>query len=122
MFASDLDHNGCPPLHPKLFSWEDAVSFRVEAEQLGACFDDLEIHFLEGDQLSIKGKRKDDDNPVIAWICRKRFVADFARTFKLSCSVEVDSVKATLTDGVLEIRLPKAAVDQPQKIELGTGA
>ena len=120
VFGSDLKNYGCAQLHPKVNVWEDAVSFLVEAEMPGINFEDIEILIVEGDQLSIKGERKTTEKKPTAWIRNERSVGKFARSFKLSCSVDIESVKAIMKNGVLEIRLPKATTHQPRKIEIET--
>ena len=120
VFGSDFN-DGCPQLRPHVNVWEDVDSFLVEAELPGVNFDEVEIHVHEGDQISIKGERKHDKNSDITWIRRERSVGEFSRTLQLNCSVDTEAVKASLKNGVLEIRLPKAAAHQPKKIEIETG-
>ena len=120
VFGSDFN-DGCPQLRPHVNVWEDVDSFLVEAELPGVNFDEVEIHVHEGDQISIKGERKHDEESGITWIRRERFVGEFSRTFQLNCSVDTEAVKASLKNGVLEVRLPKAAAHQPKKIEIETG-
>ena len=120
VFGSDFN-DGSPQLRPHVNVWEDVDSFLVEAELPGVNFDDVEIHVHEGDQISIKGERKHDENLGITWIRRERFTGEFSRTLQLNCSVDTEAVKASLKNGVLEIRLPKAADHQPKKIEIETG-
>ena len=120
VFGSDFN-DGSPQLRPHVNVWEDVDSFLVEAELPGVNFDEVEIHVHEGDQISIKGERKHDENPGVTWIRRERFVGEFSRTLQLNCSVDTEAVKASLKNGVLEIRLPKAAAHQPKKIEIVTG-
>ena len=120
VFGSDFN-DGSPQLRPHVNVWEDVDSFLVEAELPGVNFDEVEIHVHEGDQISIKGERKHDENSGITWIRRERFVGEFSRTLQLNCSVDTEAVKASLKNGVLEIRLPKAAAHQPKKIEIETG-
>lgn len=120
VFGSDFN-DGSPQLRPHVNVWEDVDSFLVEAELPGVNFDEVEIHVHEGDQISIKGERKQDKNSDITWIRRERSVGEFSRTLQLNCSVDTEAVKASLKNGVLEIRLPKAAAHQPKKIEIETG-
>ena len=120
VFGSDFN-DGSPQLLPHVNVWEDVDSFLVEAELPGVNFDEVEIHVHEGDQISIKGERKQDKNSDITWIRRERSVGEFSRTLQLNCSVDTEAVKASLKNGVLEIRLPKAAAHQPKKIEIETG-
>ena len=92
----------------------------VEAEVPGINFEDIEILVLEGDQVSIKGERKQGQKEPSAWIRKERREGNFATNLKLSCSVNIDSVEATINTGVLEIHLPKAAGHHARKIEIET--
>lgn len=121
VFGSDLKNYGCSQFHPKVNVWEDAESFLVEAEMPGINLEDIEILIVDGDQLSVKGERRNKEIKPTAWIRNERSLGKFARSFKLSCSVDIESVKASMKDGVLEIRLPKAATYQPRKIVIEVG-
>ncbi len=120
VFGAEQKNYGCAQVLPKVNIWEDAESFLVEAEVPGINFEDIEILVLEGDQVSIKGERKQGQKEPSAWIRKERREGNFARNFKLSCSVNIDSVKATINTGVLEIHLPKAAGHHARKIEIET--
>jgi len=43
-------------------------------------------------------------------------VGDFCRAFRLAEQVETDGIEASLTDGVLTVRVPKAAAVRPKRI------
>ncbi len=49
----------------------------------------------------------------------ERRYGSFARSVGLPQGVAEDAIKATYTDGVLEIRVPKPAQPAPRKIEIG---
>ncbi|MGB0761517.1 MAG: Hsp20/alpha crystallin family protein [Rubripirellula sp.] len=121
VFGADLKSCGSAQVHPKVNIWDDADSFLLEAELPGVELQDVEIFVREGDQLSLKGERKHRDAEPKAWIRNERLKGKFLRTFKLPCSVDVEAVNANMKDGLLRIRLPKAASHQPRKIEIGTG-
>jgi HSP20 family protein len=48
-------------------------------------------------------------------------VGEFSRTLRLPYEVDANSVEATLRDGVLLLKLPKALSARPRKIEVQTG-
>jgi len=121
VFGSDLKNYGSAQTFPKVNVWEDVESFLVEAELPGVNFEDIEVLVLEGDQISIKGERKQSEIQPTAWIRKERATGEFERSFKLSSAIDVDSVKATMRNGVLQIRLPKADAHQPRKIEIERG-
>ena len=47
--------------------------------------------------------------------------ADFVRRFTVADGIDVDKISASLTDGVLQLRLPKTAAVKPRKIEIKGG-
>ncbi len=120
-FSAGFDQHGSPQLHPKLNVWEDAENFRLEMDIPGVDIEKIEIDVHEGKQLSIKGERKQPVSQPTAWIRKERSVGKFARSLTFGCSVDVESVKATVQNGVLEIQLPKSPAQQPRRIEISTG-
>ena len=120
VFGSGFN-DGSPQLRPHVDVWVDVDRFLVEAELPGVKVDEVEIHVHKGDQISIKGERKHDENSGITWIRRERFFGGCSRRLQLNCSIDTEAVKARLKNGVLEIRVPKAAAHQPKKIEIETG-
>ena len=47
---------------------------------------------------------------------KERAYGAFARRFALAATVEADNISATYTNGVLEVRVPKAAEAQAKRI------
>ena len=88
------------------------------AEVPGVEMKDLEIT-IDGTTLSLKGERKTrSDLPEEKYYRRERGAGPFGRSLELPHKVDGDRVEATLKDGVLRIRLPKAPEVQPRRIEV----
>jgi HSP20 family protein len=51
----------------------------------------------------------------------ERSYGSFMRSFQLPQGIDENQIKADFHDGVLTIRIPKAALPQPRKIQIGTG-
>jgi len=100
---------------PALNVWEDERNLYAEAEVPGLGMEDLEV-FVVGNELTIKGERKDVENEGSAYHRRERGVGAFCRVIQLPIEVNADQVEANLKDGVLAIRLPKAESVLPRKI------
>jgi len=88
---------------------EDA--FVVTVDVPGYENDDLDVR-LAGDRLSISGDREqtielDDD----AYLRRERELSSFTRQLQLPEPVDDAGVSATVTNGVLTVRLPKLEID-----------
>ncbi|MDK2897735.1 MAG: hypothetical protein PWP04_1855 [Candidatus Atribacteria bacterium] len=107
------------------FNWLPPVDVKEEEGEI-VLFVDLpgveekEIDItVSGDQLTIKGERKfpGDESKFIR---RERAFGPFSRSFALSVPVEVDQVKASYKNGVLEVHLPKSGIARPKKVEVKT--
>lgn len=103
-----------PPLD--VFENDEAVTVRLELG--GMKKEDFDIS-LEDDTLTISGRRdwKTEDRRGESFRS-ELFRGAFRRAITLPCPVKADSVKATYTDGILEVELPKAEEAKPRKIEV----
>ena len=102
---------------PAVNLWEDASALYAEAEVPGLSLKDIEVT-VEGDQLTVKGHRETLDAREYTYHRRERGTGEFARTLALPVETNPDEVEATLTDGVLRIRLPKAETAKARKIKV----
>lgn len=102
--------------YPPLNLSEDAEHYYVEAELPGLDLDDLELQVNGGNQLSIKGARKQPEPDATRWHRHERAYGEFKRTVELPANVDSEKVSATFTDGVLAISLAKREEAKPRKI------
>lgn len=80
---------------------------------------DLDITMV-GNRLRINGKREfEQENRGDTWYTAERAYGTFTRTFILPDGVQTDNCEANLENGVLTVRIPKAAQAQPRRISLG---
>lgn len=103
-----------PPLD--VFENDDAITVRLELG--GMKKEDFDIS-LEDDTLTLSGRRewKTEDRRGESFRS-ELFRGAFRRSITLPCPVKADAVKATYTDGILEVELPKAEEAKPRKIEV----
>ena len=95
---------------------EDEVVVRAEVP--GVNPEDLDISII-GDVLTLSGeKRKEETQEDDATKYTERVFGSFRRDLRLSSAVELDQVAAEHKNGVVTIRLPKAAADKPRRIEV----
>ncbi len=88
------------------------------AELPGVEMKDLDIA-ITGNTLTLKGVRRIEPRvPDEKYYRRERGAGPFGRSLELPHKVDVDKVEAILKDGVLRIRLPKAAEVLPRRIEV----
>lgn len=95
----------------------DALLFDLEMP--GVTEDRLEIT-CEGGVLAITGEKsavkKEGDEGK--WHIVERTFGSFRRSFQLPTNVQEDNIEATLTNGVLHVRVPKLELPKPKKIEV----
>ena len=82
----------------------------------GMELNDLEIYVSGGNQLTIKGERKQPKLDKGAWHRQERGFGSFARVVNLPVDVNAERVEARLVNGVLAITMPKSETAKPRKI------
>ncbi len=101
---------------PPVNVYDDGESFVVTAEIPGIDPEALEIEATQ-DSLTIKGER----NPKVgeegeSFHRKEREYGTFSRSLNLRQPVDPDKIRAEYNQGVLEVRLPKAAEAIPRKV------
>jgi HSP20 family protein len=91
-------------------------AYVVEAELPGVKRDDVNIE-LVGNELTITGEVKQREHKG-ALRRQTRRTGRFAYRVGLPAQVEADNIEASLSDGVLTVRVPKAERAQRKKIEV----
>lgn len=103
--------------YPAINVWEDESSFHAEAELPGYKLDDLSITVVKN-ELMLKGERKLVEDETRTFHRRERAAGSFSRVIHLPTAVNAEKVEATIADGVLLLRLPKAEEAKPRKIRV----
>jgi HSP20 family protein len=109
-------HGGLGGAYPALDVWEDEATLFVEAELPGMELGDLEIFVTGGNQLTLRGERKQPLVDQGTWHRQERGFGQFSRVVNLPVSVDADKVGARFQHGVLTIELPKSADAKPRRI------
>ena len=106
-----------PTLLPPVDVIEDASGITLYADLPGVPRDKLHLR-VEGDQLTIEAELvialPQGMEPSHAEVQHTRY----RRAFTLSNELDADKVGAELSQGVLRVRIPKAAHAQPRRIEV----
>jgi HSP20 family protein len=97
--------------------WEDDDHVHIEAELPGMTAEDVDITIHNG-MLFIRGERKPEDGR--RYLYNGRAYGRFERVITLPAAVSTDDVQASLTEGVLRLRLTKSPEAKPRKIALKT--
>ncbi len=88
----------------------------VRAELPGIKIADLDIQVVD-DVLTIKGERKSVAvTAKTTYLRRERNYGTFARSIMLPEKVDVETVSASYKNGVLLVKLPKAAEAKPKQV------
>jgi HSP20 family protein len=106
---------------PAVNAWSTQNEAIVTAEVPGADPKTLNLN-VAGDLLTIEGERKPDDvGQNTDYHLRERGFGKFSRTIRLPYEIEKDAVKASCSNGVLRITLPKAKKLEPKQILVEAG-
>lgn len=108
-----LSEEGFAPL-ADLEETDDA--YLVEIELPGVKKDDVTAE-ISGRRLVVSGERKERERSGVVRR-RTRAVGQFHHEVVLPGDVDAEAVSATLDEGVLTVRVPKAAGERPRRIEL----
>jgi HSP20 family protein len=92
--------------------------YMLKAEMPGFKKEDIEIEVKE-DSIEITGKVGwKYDKKEQAYVCKERACESFYRMVELPEEIKVDDVSADLSEGVLEITLPKRAPKRKRKVSI----
>ena len=99
---------------------EDKTGITLMADLPGVSNDKLTVR-VEGDTLLIEGELALEMPEGMEANWAEIQVPRFRRVFTLSRDLDTSKPDATLKDGVLRVRIPKAEHAQPRKIEVKVG-
>jgi len=92
---------------PLVDIYEEGSDLVVKADIPGLRKEDIDVH-ISDNILSISGERKTEEKVEKGdYYTYERRESSFYRRFELPFEVDIEKTAARLTDGVLEIRLPK---------------
>lgn len=97
---------------------EDDNNFYIDVDVPGFSRDDIDVTFEDG-MLTISGERKSEEKrDGENYHVTERRMGRFSRSFRLTNTVNENSVEARLADGVLTVQLAKADEVKPRRIEV----
>jgi len=108
----------CFAPHVDIFKTEQEVA--IVADMPGVTTEGVELS-LENNVLTIQGRRMATNKPTGRLILEEYESGDYLRRFTVAETIDQDKIEATLTDGVLRVRLPKTVPAQPRKIKVKIG-
>ena len=106
-------------MQPAVDICEDTDGISLWVDMPGVSRDRLDIQ-VDRDTLVIEGHAQIDTPEGIKPIYADVRSTRYRRSFALSSELDTDQIKATMTDGVLNLRIHKRAESKPRKIEVAT--
>ena len=101
---------------------ETASEFAFDVELAGLKPEQVEITCDNG-VLMIRGERSEErkEGEEGRFHLIERSYGSFSRSFQLPQGVDEDSIAASFENGLLRVRVPKAAIPQPRRIDIRAG-
>ena len=108
---------GAANVYPPVNLYEDGEDFVLMAEVPGVRQEDLDLT-IEANRITLRGERKVEYPPAEGTSVhrRERESGFFRRAFEFPVPVDAEKAEAVYRDGILRVRLPKAASHRPRKI------
>lgn len=104
---------------PPMDIHESTDAFTVTLDVPGMTSEDVEVT-LDRNLLTVRGQRSFSEEHREEDFRRiERHYGAFERSVSLPAAVDADGIDASVTDGVLEITIPKAAEARPRQIKVG---
>lgn len=116
-FPTTADRTGWPPLLVDIEETDDA--YIVEIDLPGAAPDDITLEWKDR-ELTVHGEIKQREHTGLVRQQTRR-VGQLHHTVTLPGGIIGEQITATLHDGVLMIRAPKAEKSKTHRIHIGTG-
>jgi HSP20 family molecular chaperone IbpA len=113
-----LEHEGTrpgPTFRPDVDIVEQADAFVVVADLPGVDDRHVEVR-LENGLLTIDGALASEPESSWAPLHAEYRLGGYHREFSLSEAIDADAIEARMSDGVLQVRLPKTRRHQPRRI------
>ena len=98
---------------------EDNSEIALEVELPGIKPSDVEV-VAENGVLTIRGEKQNTSSETSEgrYHIVERTFGSFTRSFQLPTGVDEQAIEAEFNDGLLTVRIPKAAIAQPRRIEI----
>ncbi|MFL5577471.1 MAG: Hsp20/alpha crystallin family protein [Gemmatimonadaceae bacterium] len=115
---------GRPMWSPAVNVREDDRGLNFEFELPGFRPEQVEVT-AENGVLTVRGERQEErkeGEQEGRYHLVERSSGSFQRSFQLPAGLDEENIEASFDNGLLEVRIPKAALPQPRKIQIRSGA
>jgi HSP20 family protein len=114
------DPENLAALLPPVDIYEDETGFTLTADLPGVSKERLGVK-VNGDNLLIEGDVSVPAPQDMELLYAEILASSYRRSFTLSRELDASKIEASLKDGVLKLRIPKAEEARPRKIEIKVG-
>jgi len=104
-------------LQPAVDVIEDSEGITLYADLPGVSREGLALH-VEGDTLNIEGLIRLEVSEGLELSHVELNVPRYRRAFTLSRELDAERIQAELAHGVLRLRIPRVAREQPRRVEV----
>jgi HSP20 family protein len=106
--------------YPLVNVYDDGEAFQVEALAPGVDPEKLDVSVVRN-AVTISGEKVGNPGVPPERVHRvERAAGKFVRTFELPTEVDAEQVEAEYQNGLLRLRLPRAAAARPRRVEIRT--
>jgi HSP20 family protein len=117
-FRRDIDEATDEHTPPRADVTEDKDTYRFYLEMPGLAVDSIDVQ-IEGDSLMVAAERRRPEWPQGTQVhVAERGYSPMKRAFTLPLNARRDGIRATYTDGVLELIVEKRAESKPVKVKV----
>lgn len=116
----EMDQRSYPAGLPEVRTRNQDGGYEVSVDLPGLTDADIKVEIHKG-VLTISGARKVSAPEGYQSLRRERRGHQFSRSFTLPDEVDVEKVKASMKDGVLNVSLPKRPEVKPRQIAVAQG-
>ncbi len=102
---------------PKVDITETEDALWLWADLPGVASDDVDIR-LENGRLSIEGSVGLDEYSNLSPLYTEYNVGNYVRSFEISNEIDSEAIEARVSNGVLELKLPKSERARPRRIPI----
>jgi HSP20 family protein len=106
--------------HPDVDIYETSESLWLWADMPSVDGRQLSVNLADG-MLTIEGGVGVDDYKDLEPVYTEYNVGNYLRRFTISSDIDADRIQARVTNGVLELELPKAERAKPRRIGVNIG-
>lgn len=105
---------------PYVDIYEDQDGLTLVADMPGVASGRVDVR-VDNDTLTVRGEVPDAELPGGQLIYREYKTGDYERSFTISEAVDTEGIVASMSNGVLTVRLPKLARVKQRRIEVKPG-